>query len=50
MLDVKKRSGKNMIQAANQIRDIVAHAEADVFPQDVNITISKWQKVIILTT
>ncbi|MEM1406788.1 MAG: efflux RND transporter permease subunit, partial [Bacteroidota bacterium] len=40
MLDVKKRSGKNMIEAADQIREIVAKSKADVFPQDVDITIS----------
>lgn len=40
MLDVKKRAGKNMIEAANSIRDIVEHAEADVFPQDLVVTIS----------
>ncbi|MGD1959228.1 MAG: efflux RND transporter permease subunit [Fulvivirga sp.] len=40
MLDVKKRSGKNMIEAADQIREIVAKSKADEFPQDVEITIS----------
>ncbi|MCR9251048.1 MAG: efflux RND transporter permease subunit [bacterium] len=40
MLDIKKRSGKNMIQAVEQIREIVATAQADVFPQDLNISFS----------
>lgn len=40
MLDVKKRAGKNMIKAANSIREIVQNAEANVFPQDLAITIS----------
>ncbi|MEQ9591126.1 MAG: efflux RND transporter permease subunit [Cyclobacteriaceae bacterium] len=40
MLDVKKRAGKNMIEAANKIRGIIAEAQADYFPQDLSITIS----------
>lgn len=40
MLDVKKRSGKNMINAVNQTRDIVTNAKEDLFPQDLNVTIS----------
>jgi len=40
MLDVKKRAGKNMVQAANSIREIVKDAEANVFPQDLTVTIS----------
>lgn len=40
MLDVKKRSGKNMIRAAEEIREIVADAQENVFPQDVAISIS----------
>ena len=40
MLDVKKRAGKNMIEAANQIRNIIAKAQEDTFPQDLEISIS----------
>ena len=40
MLDVKKRSGKNMIEAANKIKKIIATAQAEHFPQDLKITIS----------
>lgn len=40
MLDVKKRAGKNMIEAANSIHEIVKAAGADVFPQDLSVTIS----------
>ncbi|MEK6152643.1 efflux RND transporter permease subunit [Flavobacteriaceae bacterium 3-367] len=40
MLDIKKRSGKNMIEAADQIRAIVADAKANYFPQDLAITIA----------
>ena len=40
MLDVKKRSGKNMIEAVNKIKNIIAVAEADYFPSDLKISIS----------
>lgn len=40
MLDVKKRSGKNMIEAANKIKKIIATAKAEHFPQDLKISIS----------
>ena len=40
MLDVKKRSGKNMIEAAEQIEVIIQKAQADVFPKDLEITIA----------
>ncbi|MEM7298087.1 MAG: efflux RND transporter permease subunit, partial [Bacteroidota bacterium] len=40
MLDVKKRSGTNMINAVNSIREIIADTEENYFPQDLAITIS----------
>ncbi|TRX49189.1 efflux RND transporter permease subunit [Fulvivirga sp. M361] len=40
MLDVKKRAGKNMIEAANSIREIIKDAQADVFPPNLDISIS----------
>ncbi|WP_436516053.1 efflux RND transporter permease subunit [Ekhidna sp. To15] len=40
MLDVKKRSGKNMINAVNQAKEIVRKAKKDIFPQDLEVTIS----------
>ena len=43
MLDVKKRAGKNMVAAAEQIRVIVADAIATHFPKDLNITITNDQ-------
>ncbi len=43
MLDVKKRAGKNMVAAAEQIRVIVAAAIADHFPKDVKVTITNDQ-------
>ncbi|QCE40796.1 efflux RND transporter permease subunit [Psychroserpens sp. NJDZ02] len=39
MLDVKKRAGKNMVAAAEQIQVIVADAIANVFPPDLTVTI-----------
>ncbi|WP_396597933.1 efflux RND transporter permease subunit [Dokdonia sp. R86516] len=35
MLDVKKRSGENMIEAVEQINEIIENATAEVFPPDV---------------
>ncbi|SFC04174.1 Multidrug efflux pump subunit AcrB [Flagellimonas taeanensis] len=43
MLDVKKRSGKNMVAAADQIRVIVDDAVKNVFPQDLTVTIANDQ-------
>jgi multidrug efflux pump len=43
MLDVKKRAGKNMVAAAEQVRVIVDDAIANHFPKDVKITITNDQ-------
>ncbi|VAW10497.1 Efflux system associated with Geranylgeranyl-PP synthase, inner membrane transporter (RND type) [hydrothermal vent metagenome] len=40
MLDIKKRSGSNMIEASNKIREIVKKAKNDYYPSDLNITIA----------
>lgn len=40
MLDVKKRSGQNMVVAAEKIRKIVEKATADVFPSNLKVTIA----------
>ena len=40
MLDIKKRSGSNMIEATTKIRELVKEAQADYFPKDLNITIA----------
>ncbi len=40
MLDVKKRGGKNLIEAATQIRELVVEAKSSDFPEDVSVTIS----------
>ena len=43
MLDVKKRSGKNMVDAADQVRVIVENAREEYFPKDVAISIANDQ-------
>ena len=43
MLDVKKRAGKNMVAAAEQIRVIVENAIANHFPKDLKVTITNDQ-------
>ena len=43
MLDVKKRAGKNMVAAAEQIEVIVNDAINNVFPQDLKVNIANDQ-------
>lgn len=43
MLDVKKRAGKNMVEAAQKIEKIIEDARENVFPQDVEVTIANDQ-------
>ena len=43
MLDVKKRSGENMVAAAEQIREIVKNAKEKVFPPGLKVTIANDQ-------
>jgi len=40
MLDVKKRAGKNMIEASNKIKRIVEDAKENHFPKDLVISLS----------
>lgn len=40
MLEVKKRAGKNMIQAADEIKIIVAQAQENFFPKDLDVVIT----------
>lgn len=40
MLDIKKRAGKNMIRAVEQIKEIIKEAEANVFPKDLTVTVA----------
>jgi len=43
MLEVKKRNGENMVEAAEKIKVIVDNAEKDIFPTDLNISIANDQ-------
>ena len=43
MLDVKKRAGKNMVAAAEQIQEIVKNANANYFPKNLEVTITNDQ-------
>ncbi|GAA4289659.1 efflux RND transporter permease subunit [Aestuariibaculum suncheonense] len=43
MLDVKKRAGKNMVAASEQIQVIVKDAIDNVFPADLKVTITNDQ-------
>lgn len=40
MLDIKKRSGKNTIEAADLIRAIVKDTKENVFPKDLDVTVA----------
>lgn len=48
MLDVKKRAGKNMVDAADKIQEIVQNAKEDVFPSDLTITITNDQSSVTI--
>ncbi len=43
MLDVKKRSGKNMVEAAEKIREIKKNATENILPKDLKVTIANDQ-------
>ena len=43
MLDVKKRSGKNMIEAVNKIKEIVNSEKENYFPDDLSISLTNDQ-------
>jgi multidrug efflux pump subunit AcrB len=40
MLDIKKRSGKNTIEASDRIRELVKEAKENYFPKDLTVTIA----------
>ncbi|EGV43800.1 efflux RND transporter permease subunit [Bizionia argentinensis JUB59] len=48
MLDVKKRAGKNMVDAAEQIQVIVQKAIDNEFPQDLKVTIANDQSSVTI--
>lgn len=43
MVDVKKRAGENLLDASDKIREIVEEAQASIFPDNLNITITNDQ-------
>ncbi len=43
MLDVKKRAGKNMIEAAEKIKTIIKDAEENYLPKDLKLTLANDQ-------
>ena len=45
MLDVKKRAGKNMIEAVESIKKIVAEEEANYYPESLHISLTNDQSV-----
>ncbi|MDW5289310.1 efflux RND transporter permease subunit [Formosa sp. PL04] len=48
MLDVKKRAGKNMVDAAVQIQQIVKDTKENVFPQDLTVSITNDQSSVTI--
>ncbi len=48
MLDVKKRAGKNMVAAAQQIHEIVKHSKEHVFPPDLEVSIANDQSSVTI--
>ncbi|MCK0132437.1 efflux RND transporter permease subunit [Flavobacteriaceae bacterium F08102] len=48
MLDVKKRAGKNMVDASDQIKVIVDNAIKNVFPADLKVTIANDQSSVTI--
>ena len=43
MVDVKKRAGENLIEASDKIAEIIETAKADVFPENLQISITNDQ-------
>ncbi|HKX85189.1 MAG TPA: efflux RND transporter permease subunit [Flavobacterium sp.] len=43
MLNVKKRSGQNMITAIDQVKEVIKKAQENVLPKDLNVTLTNDQ-------
>ncbi|MFT6997443.1 MAG: multidrug efflux pump [Cryomorphaceae bacterium] len=43
MIDVKKRAGENLIEASDKISSIIEKAKADIFPENLQISITNDQ-------
>ncbi len=48
MLDVKKRAGKNMVEATEKIDAIIAEAKKNVFPGDLNVQTANDQSSVTI--
>ncbi|MEO6347022.1 MAG: efflux RND transporter permease subunit, partial [Aquaticitalea sp.] len=48
MLDVKKRAGKNMVDAVEQIKVIVENAKKNTLPKDLTVTITNDQSSVTI--
>lgn len=48
MLDVKKRAGKNMVDAVEQVKVAIDKATTDVFPNDLSVTIANDQSTVTI--
>lgn len=45
MLDIKKRAGKNMIEAVEHVKEIVAEEQENYFPEGLTISITNDQSI-----
>lgn len=45
MLDIKKRAGKNMIEAVEQIKEIIKVEEEEYFPDNLHISVTNDQSI-----
>ncbi len=43
MLDIKKRSGKNMVKATEEVKKIVDNAQKNIFPGNLKVTLANDQ-------
>ncbi|MEM7085158.1 MAG: efflux RND transporter permease subunit [Bacteroidota bacterium] len=43
MLDVKKRSGQNMVAAAEKVEEILTNARENIFPSNLSVTVANDQ-------
>lgn len=48
MLDVKKRAGKNMVDAVDQVKEVIDKAKAEVLPTDLKVSIANDQSTVTI--
>lgn len=49
MVDVKKRAGENLIEASDKIQEILEEAKAEIFPDNLQITVTNDQSKVTRT-